>query len=124
MPRPPEAEGSLRYTPRMPAKLSDVTQALGKIAPLYLAEEWDNVGLLIEPSRPRPIGRVLLTIDLTDAVVDEAIRLKSELVVAYHPPIFEPIKSLRGEPRLVRLVEHRIAVYSPHTALDCVYGGV
>ncbi len=106
----------------MSVKLSAVLDALKEIAPLELAEEWDNVGLLIEPSKPKPIRRVMLTIDLTDAVADEAIRLGSDAVIAYHPPIFEPLKRLAG--RLASLAENRVAVYSPHTALDSAQGGV
>ena len=110
----------------MAAKLSAVVDGLNAIAPLELAEEWDNVGLLIEPSRPRPVRRILLTIDLTDAVLDEAIAAKVEMIVAYHPPIFEPFKRLGsgGGRRITRLIENRIAVYCPHTALDSVHGGV
>jgi dinuclear metal center YbgI/SA1388 family protein len=115
----------------MSAALESVTAALQEIAPLELAEEWDNVGLLIEPSKARPIRRVLLTIDLTDAVLDEAIKQKSDLIVAYHPPIFHPIKNLKShalfsatQRRAVRVIEHGITVYSPHTALDAVPGGV
>jgi dinuclear metal center YbgI/SA1388 family protein len=114
----------------MAVPLQDLTVALKQIAPLELAEEWDNVGLLMEPSRPRPVRRLLLTIDLTDAVLDEAIRLKSDMIVAYHPPIFEPIKRLthvtfnQAAWRAVRCIEAGIAVYSPHTALDAVPGGV
>jgi dinuclear metal center YbgI/SA1388 family protein len=108
----------------MHVDLPSVTAALGEIAPLHLAEEWDNVGLLVEPSRPRPIRRILLTIDLTDAVLDEAIRGKADMIVAYHPPIFEPIKRLDGRSAITRLVERGIAVYSPHTALDAIFPGV
>src|SRR5437867_4141592 len=100
----------------MVVNLDDITTALQEIAPLELAEEWDNVGLLVEPSRSKPIQRILLTIDLTDAVLDEAIKNKSQMVVAYHPPIFDPIKRLDGRSRITRLIEHNIAVYSPHTA--------
>lgn len=108
----------------MPAAISAVVDALKEIAPLDLAEEWDNVGLLIERTRPDPIGRVLLTIDVTDAVLEESIRSKAEMIVAYHPPIFEPVKRFAAKDRLARLIRHDLAVYSPHTALDAAPGGV
>ena len=54
-------------------KLSNVIQTLENIAPLSLAEQWDNVGLLIHPLKPRHVKKVLLTIDLTEAVADEAV---------------------------------------------------
>ncbi len=106
----------------MSAKLQTVIEALSAIAPLEYAEPWDNVGLLIEPTRPKPVQRILLTIDLTGAVLDEAIHTKAQCIVAYHPPIFDPIKRIGG--RLARLLEEGIAVYSPHTALDAAPGGV
>ncbi len=98
------------------------------IAPVALAEEWDNVGLLAgDASRPLA-GPVLLTIDLTHAVLDEAIAMKVGAIISYHPPIFSPIRSIRADTpagaRLLRLIEHRIALYSPHTALDAAPGGL
>jgi dinuclear metal center YbgI/SA1388 family protein len=99
-----------------------VLDALQSLAPLEFAEPWDNVGLLLSPSKPRPIDRILLTIDLTRAVVDEAVARKTRLIVAYHPVIFEPVKRVDG--KLATLIENRIAVYSPHTALDAAPGGV
>lgn len=107
----------------MSAPLSTVVQHLHDIAPLELAAEWDNVGLLLQPSHRQRVARILLAIDLTDAVADEAIRAGAQLVVAYHPPIFTPLRRLPGD-RLVRLIEKRVAVYSPHTALDAAAGGV
>jgi dinuclear metal center YbgI/SA1388 family protein len=113
----------------MPAmKLQPVIQALENIAPLHLAEEWDNVGLLINPLRPRNVKKILLTIDLTEAVADEAIATKVDLIVAYHPILFSPINRLSAENAydraVMKLVQKNIAVYSPHTALDAIIGGV
>ena len=105
----------------------DLDQAMELIAPTAFAQEWDNVGLLAgDPAAA--IHRVLLCIDLTHAVIDEAIRKRIELVLAYHPPIFRPIVTLRadstGTDALVfRCVEEGIAIYSTHTALDAADGG-
>ncbi len=108
--------------------LKQVIAAIERLAPPDRAEEWDNVGLLISPSRPTRVRRVMLTIDLTGAVADEAVKRGVDLVVAYHPPIFEPLQRLSSETpaarRLLRILESRIAVYSPHTALDVADGGV
>lgn len=108
--------------------LDRVIEVLEALAPPALAEPWDNVGLLLAPSTPRAIRTILLTIDLTPAVVDEAIVRRAELIVAYHPPLFHAVKRLvpaaGGTSALVRLIEERIAVYSPHTALDAAAGGV
>ncbi|NBB83454.1 MAG: Nif3-like dinuclear metal center hexameric protein [Alphaproteobacteria bacterium] len=109
----------------MSMKLDDVVTALQDLAPLELAAAWDNVGLLVEPVRSRRIKRVMLTIDLTDAVADEAVEAAAEMVIAYHPPIFSPVRRVGDLNRAVRTVmEKRIAVYSPHTALDAAPDGM
>src|SRR5690606_4082169 len=64
------------------------------LAPPHLAESWDNVGVLIAPLRPVPIQRILLTIELTERVVAEAVAWGAEAVVAYHPPISVGLKRL------------------------------
>jgi dinuclear metal center YbgI/SA1388 family protein len=109
-------------------KLEAVIQTLEQIAPLNLAEEWDNVGLLINPLKPKNIKKILLTIDLTEAVADEAIAGKADLIVAYHPILFRPANRLNADNAydrtVMKLIQKNIAVYSPHTALDAVIGGV
>lgn len=109
-------------------ELKEVLQVLEQLAPLSLAESWDNVGLLVEPSKPRPVKTVLLTNDLTDAVMEEAEAMSCDLIVSYHPPLFRPIKRLvqkDWKQRLaIRAVEAGIAVFSPHTSWDSVKGGV
>ncbi|XP_056433169.1 NIF3-like protein 1 [Gadus chalcogrammus] len=121
----------LLSTPPSPSPLMElkkVLEVLEQFAPLSLAEPWDNVGLLVEPSRPRPISTILLTNDLTEAVMDEAEALTCDLIVSYHPPLFQPIKRLvqrDWKQRLaVRALEGGIAVFSPHTSWDSVRGGV
>ncbi|RWS29648.1 NGG1 interacting factor 3 like 1-like protein [Leptotrombidium deliense] len=108
--------------------LQDIVNHLQELAPLHLAGEWDNVGLLVQPSQPLKVHNVLLTIDLTEKVMEEALKKKINLIIAYHPPIFKPLKSLTTkswkEKLMLTCVENRIAVYSPHTALDAVKGGV
>ncbi|XP_050979496.1 NIF3-like protein 1 [Labeo rohita] len=108
--------------------LKGVLEVLEQLAPLSLAESWDNVGLLVEPSEPRPIETILLTNDLTAAVMDEAVAMSCDLIVSYHPPLFRPFKRLLQKDwkqRLaVRAVEAGVAVFSPHTSWDSVEGGV
>ena len=102
--------------------LREILPVLDAIAPLRWAEPWDNVGLLTgDPDAP--VSRVLLTIDLTHAVADEAIRERCELVVAYHPALFQAIKRVRHDSLLYRAIRAGVAVYSPHTALDVAPGG-
>jgi dinuclear metal center YbgI/SA1388 family protein len=107
--------------------LAEIAEAMERIAPTHLAESWDNVGLL-SGHRSSTVKKVLLSIDLTPAVHDEAIRLGVDLLLTYHPPIFKPIKHLRIDgdepPALaVALASFGIWIYSPHTALDTVEGG-
>lgn len=63
-----------------------------KLAPLSLAESWDNVGLLVEPTRLKNIRKILVTNDLTEPVMQEAISSSVNLIYSYHPPIFAPLK--------------------------------
>ena len=108
--------------------LSRTIEALEQIAPLRLAAPWDNVGLLVEPEADALVERLFLCIDLTEAVLDEALGLGATLIVAYHPPLFSGVKRLtQGEPlarSILRAIAAGVAIYSPHTALDATDGGV
>lgn len=109
--------------------LAEVLDLLHEIAPLELAAEWDNTGLLLEPRQRRgPVRRVLLAIDLTAPVVAEARSWSADLVVAYHPPIFHGQKRLRADDGrqqvLLAALAAGFAVYSPHTALDAAPSGL
>ncbi|KAL9586136.1 MAG: hypothetical protein Q9212_001117 [Teloschistes hypoglaucus] len=109
-----------------------VISSMRKLYPEALADQsWDNTGLLLEaPFDPirRQMNSVLLTIDLTKAVADEAIERKDCVVVAYHPIIFRGLKSLTlsdyQQQSLLRLALEGISVYSPHTAVDAAPGGL
>lgn len=102
--------------------LRDLLAALDRIAPLRYAEPWDNVGLLTgDPGAE--VDRVLCTIDLTRAVLDEAVRLRAGLVVSYHPPLFQAVKRIRHDSVIRRAIRADVAVWSPHTALDVAPGG-
>ncbi|PBK60593.1 NGG1p interacting factor 3 [Armillaria solidipes] len=110
--------------------VNTVYRAMENIAPLRLAEKWDNVGLFFNsPShRLKDHNRVLLTIDLTPSVLEECISLEAPIIVSYHPPIFRPLQSLTLsnplQASLLRCAAEGISVYSPHSALDSVWGGV
>jgi len=112
-------------------QLSNLLEAIESFAPPGLAEPWDNVGLIVSPLCPLDsfaVPRVLLTIDLTASVLDEAIAANSTVIVAYHPPLFQPIKRLNQnvpkERIILQAIHAGIAIYSPHTALDVASGGV
>jgi putative NIF3 family GTP cyclohydrolase 1 type 2 len=107
--------------------VQNIINAMETIAPLRFAADWDNVGLLIG-SRGWSAQSVMLTIDLTEPVLEEAVSAGAQMVIAYHPPIFSAIKSLTDETggSVVALKAARagVAVFSPHTALDAAPGGV
>ena len=105
----------------------EVEQALDRLAPFRLAESWDNVGTLLATSR-EAIRRILLTIDLTEPVLDEAIAKRVDGIVAYHPPLFSPLKRLADRDRVERTIRRAAAadlwIASPHTALDAALDGL
>ena len=109
--------------------LAEVLDLMHELAPLELAAEWDNVGLLLRADDGRDaVGKCMLTIDLTDAVVAEAAAFGADLVISYHPPIFKPLARLDAadptQGRVVRALLAGFAVYSPHTALDAAPAGL
>jgi len=107
--------------------VNDIINTLESIAPLKYAASWDNVGLQVG-SAEWPADSILLTIDLTMEVLEEAIGAKTNLIVAYHPPIFEPLKAVTDADEkqavVLEAIRAGIAIYSPHTALDAASGGV
>ncbi len=103
-------------------KVRDLCIAMERIAPVRFAASWDNVGLLVG-DREAPLTKVLLCIDLSPDVWDEARAGGASAVVAYHPPIFEAKKTfVRGDVAF-DAASAGIAIYSPHTALDGAEGG-
>ncbi|MCP4452430.1 MAG: Nif3-like dinuclear metal center hexameric protein, partial [Planctomycetes bacterium] len=96
------------------------------LAPLALAQDWDNVGLLLGDAEA-DVQSVLMCIDTTAAVVDEAIRMKADLILSYHPVMFDGVKRLTAQgpsAHLYKLIQRGIGLYSFHTAMDVAAGGV
>lgn len=108
-------------------KCQQVMEALERIAPKRLAEEWDNPGLLLG-SPAQEVHKILTCLDVTDEVVEEALSLGADMIVAHHPLIFKGIKKLRTDlplgARLQKLMVHGLAVAAAHTNLDSAQGGV
>jgi dinuclear metal center YbgI/SA1388 family protein len=107
-------------------KVKDIAAAVEKITPLGLAQPWDNVGLLIGDPEQN-VRNVLLTIDVTQAVVAEAKELKTDLILSYHPVIWDGLKKIRTDAAsrsVHEIIRSGISVFSIHTALDAVGGGV
>jgi dinuclear metal center YbgI/SA1388 family protein len=107
-------------------KIEEIAQAVEQIAPLGLAQDWDNVGLLIGNPH-KTIKNILLTIDTTRAVVAEAKAQKVDLILAYHPIIWDGLKRVTADgetANIYDLIKSGISVFCIHTALDVAAGGV
>jgi len=107
-------------------KVKDIAEQIEKIVPLELAQDWDNVGLLIGDPEKK-VKNILLTIDITKAVLAEAKRLKADLIVSYHPVIWDGLKKITADGAsgiVYGLARCGVAVFSIHTALDAAIGGV
>jgi len=108
----------------------DVEKYLYSWAPRELAESWDNVGLLVGDGEAE-VKRVLVSLDITEAVVDEAVALGADLIVAHHPIMnctWHPVQSLTSDSALGRMVrklmKNGISAICMHTNLDAAEGGV
>lgn len=105
-------------------KVREIAAVLERLAPVGLAAEWDNVGLLVGDGGGQ-VRRLMLCIDLTEAVLAEAARAGAQMVMAYHPVIYKPISRVTAEaaPVVYEAARRGVAVYSVHTAWDSVAGG-
>lgn len=107
--------------------VKDIFERLCEIAPLELQLPFDNSGFLIGRG-DAPAESVLLSLDVTDEVVDEAIERGAQLIISHHPVIWEEMKQITDRlpknRKIIKLIEHGIAVISMHTNLDIAQGGV
>ena len=102
--------------------IDSIYQEMQHIAPLALAESWDNPGLLVDCGGVA--SRILVTLDITPEVVEEAARKGCQLIVSHHPVIFSPFKKLGGQDVAFQLVKNGISAICMHTNLDAAEGGV
>lgn len=107
--------------------IKDITQVLEQFAPLPYQESYDNAGLQTGNSSDQATG-VIVTLDCTEEVIDEAIQHNCNLIVAHHPVIFKGLKQLTGksyvERTIIKAIKNDIAIYASHTNLDSVHNGV
>ena len=104
-----------------------VADAVNRLAPKSLAEEWDNPGLLIgDPTAE--VKKILVCLDVLDENILRAIELDTQLIVSHHPIIFRAIKNVRLDlplgKKIARLLQNNLAVFAAHTNLDIAIGGV
>lgn len=108
-------------------KLAEIEQRIEEIAPLALAMEFDHVGLLVGDD-DKEIKTALVSLDLTEAVVNEAIEKQADLIITHHPLFFEPVFSVTTRTAkgrmILKLAEHGIAYYAAHTNMDIAKGGI
>ena len=109
------------------ATVKEIYEFINSIAPFDIQESFDNAGFLVG-RKDREVRRILVALDITHEVAEEAARLGAELIVAHHPVIFNPVKSVidrtpTGE-ILLALIENKIAAICAHTNLDAARGGV
>ncbi|MGI9860839.1 Nif3-like dinuclear metal center hexameric protein [Moorella naiadis] len=111
----------------MAAKCGEIIAIMEALAPPELAAEWDNVGLMLGTPEA-DVRRVLICLDVTPPVVDEAAARGVNLIISHHPLFFRPVKSLRYDEPLGgmvrRLLQENLMVYSAHTNLDSADLGV
>lgn len=108
-------------------RLTEIVSFLDALAPTQLAEEWDNVGLLVG-DRERDVSKIMTCLTLTPDVAAEAIDQGAELVVSHHPLMFRPVQRISTDTiegrLLLDLIGAGVAVHSPHTSYDSAAGGI
>ncbi len=108
-------------------KVKDIARIIEDFAPLSLQESYDNAGLLIGNSQMEVTG-VLITVDIVEAVIDEAIEKNCNMIVSHHPLIFSGLKKITGQNYIqqcvIKAIKNDIAIYAAHTNLDNVFYGV
>jgi dinuclear metal center YbgI/SA1388 family protein len=102
-------------------KISDVTNYLESLAPISSQESYDNSGL-ITGDKNWDLTNALISLDCTEAIIDEAIQKKCNLVISHHPIVFKGLKKLTGknyvERAVIKAIQHNIVIYAVHTNLD------
>lgn len=111
----------------MSVRCIEIVNKLKELAPPKLAENWDNVGLLVGDSNAE-INKILISLDATKEVVDEAVDKKVDMILTHHPIIFKGVKNINTSSvlgrKIIKLIKNDICVYSAHTNLDAANEGL
>ena len=112
---------------KMTRTVHHIVQSLHEWAPPKTKMDYDNVGLLVGSSQ-QSVQNILVCLDVTEQIVDEAIAKNCDLIVAHHPLIFKKLAQIqpdKGHGSIIyKLIKHDIAVFASHTNLDAAYNGV
>lgn len=109
------------------AKIAEVIQLMGSIAPSRLAEDWDNVGLQVGDNNQK-VENVLIALDFNREVLKEAVAKNCQLIITHHPLIFNSLSSINSQSEsgslIMELIKNEISLFSAHTNLDIAEGGL
>ncbi len=103
------------------AEVSQIIKAIEDFAPLEKMSEWDNSGWQIKLESNKT-DKILLSLNIDEDVVNQAVNLGCDLIISHHPYIFSPLKKI-DDPVLTKTIQNNIQIYSAHTNLDCARGG-
>lgn len=110
----------------MSVKCNDIINIMEEYANSSLAEDWDNVGLMLGDENQN-INKILVALDIDDKIIDEAIEKKCDMIITHHPFIFKGVKSIKASDtlgsRIIKLIKNNICVFSAHTNLDITVNG-
>ena len=102
-------------------KCYEIMERLEELSPTIYAEDWDNVGLLVG-RREKDVRKIYIALDATDEVIEEAVKLQTDMLITHHPLIFSAMKKIQSDDyigrRILRLARHDIACYAMHTNFD------
>jgi dinuclear metal center YbgI/SA1388 family protein len=110
-------------TGQVETTIRDIYNIIDDLAPFSTQEKWDNSGLLVGNFEDK-VTRVLVALDITSEVIDEAIERNCELIVSHHPVIFDPVKSVRSNSMVYKLIRNGISAICCHTPLDICKDGI
>lgn len=102
-------------------KCKEIMEKLEELSPISFASSWDNVGLLLG-DKEKEVKKILVALDVTDDVIEQAVRLDADFILSHHPMIFKGVKKVTAEDfigrRILKLAQHGICYYASHTNFD------
>lgn len=105
----------------MGMKCKEIMDKLEELSPVSYACSWDNVGLLLG-DKEKEVKKILVTLDVTDDVIDQAIRLGVDMILSHHPMIFKGVRKVTADDftgrRILKMAQHGICYYASHTNFD------